>query len=325
MKKLFAVLLTLILVLASVSAPAEEAAQPPFATIGDALDKGERCSAVEYGNYYVAAVEWNGKYYRAVAELDEEAAALNDAINTAEDLEAAFAAYDAHIRSLPVAYVEEFTAPRKDQAELDSFVGKTIQDLENAGYEYGASGTEGGDEITFSMLDGVYSYRFVVDCTPEEYLTRQETSDYGSLRVTSAGFEGLSYLAAHLNYHADGIVEEEQVDQSGMEWLTGLFGGVMTGGWSAAADPAVTEEIRALLDKGIGNLIGVEYEPVAYLGTQVVAGTNHAILCLAQVMNGTGQHSWKIVYLYEDLQGSVSVLNIADFDIGALCTYGAEQ
>ena len=31
-----------------------------------------------------------------------------------------------------------------------------------------------------------------------------------------------------------------------------------------------------------------------------------------------------IVYVYEDLQGNVSLLNIADFDVGALCTYGAE-
>ena len=33
---------------------------------------------------------------------------------------------------------------------------------------------------------------------------------------------------------------------------------------------------------------------------------------------------WKILYLYEDLQGNVTVMNIADFDFGALCTYGAK-
>ena len=35
--------------------------------------------------------------------------------------------------------------------------------------------------------------------------------------------------------------------------------------------------------------------------------------------------AYAIVYLYEDLQGGVSILNIADFDIGALCTYGAAE
>jgi len=34
--------------------------------------------------------------------------------------------------------------------------------------------------------------------------------------------------------------------------------------------------------------------------------------------------AYVIVYLYEDLQGNVSILNVADFDIGSLCTYGEE-
>ena len=34
---------------------------------------------------------------------------------------------------------------------------------------------------------------------------------------------------------------------------------------------------------------------------------------------------WTVVFLYEDLQGNVSLMNIADFDFGALCTYGAEN
>jgi hypothetical protein len=34
--------------------------------------------------------------------------------------------------------------------------------------------------------------------------------------------------------------------------------------------------------------------------------------------------AWKIVFLYQDLEGSVSIINIADFDFGTLCTYGAE-
>ena len=71
-------------------------------------------------------------------------------------------------------------------------------------------------------------------------------------------------------------------------------------------------------------MLGVDYEPVTYLGSQVVAGRNHAILCKATVVAPNAVPSWKIVYLYEDLQGNVSILNIADFDAGSLCTYGAE-
>ncbi len=99
----------------------------------------------------------------------------------------------------------------------------------------------------------------------------------------------------------------------------------LSGGWAAAADPAVTEERKALFEKGIGSLLGVNYTPVAYLGSQVVAGTNHAFLCQAAAVYPGAQPEFKIVYLYEDLQGNVSVLNIADLDIGSLCTYGAEN
>lgn len=100
--------------------------------------------------------------------------------------------------------------------------------------------------------------------------------------------------------------------------------GPVTGGWAAAADPTVTDEVKALLEKGLEGLLGVTYEPVLYLGSQVVAGRNHAILCKASVVTLNAIPTWKIVFLYEDLEGNVSILNIADFDFGSLCTYGAE-
>ena len=100
--------------------------------------------------------------------------------------------------------------------------------------------------------------------------------------------------------------------------------GRITGGWQAATDPAVTEELEGIFEKGLAGLLGVNYVPVAYLGSQVVAGTNHAFLCQATVVVPDADPGWVIIYLYEDLEGNVSILNIADFDIGALCTYGAE-
>ena len=100
--------------------------------------------------------------------------------------------------------------------------------------------------------------------------------------------------------------------------------GPVTGGWAAAADPTVTDEVKALLEKGLEGLLGVTYEPVLYLGSQVVAGRNHAILCKASVVTLNAIPTWKIVFLYEDLEGNVSILNIADFDYGSLSTYGAD-
>jgi hypothetical protein len=98
----------------------------------------------------------------------------------------------------------------------------------------------------------------------------------------------------------------------------------LMGGWTPAENPTVTEDVRALFDQAMEGLLGVDYVPVAYLGSQVVAGTNHAILCQATVVYPGAQPAWKIVFLYEDLTGHAEFLSIADFDFGSLCTYGAE-
>ncbi len=99
----------------------------------------------------------------------------------------------------------------------------------------------------------------------------------------------------------------------------------LSGGWTPAGDPAITEEFRALFDQAMEGLLGVDYVPVAYLGSQVVAGTNHAILCQAKVVYPGAQPKWTVVYLYEDLTGRAEILSIADFDFGSLCTYGAAE
>ena len=99
--------------------------------------------------------------------------------------------------------------------------------------------------------------------------------------------------------------------------------GPVDGGWTASADPTITEELNALFQAGTEALTGISYEPVAYLGSQVVAGTNHAFLCRAVsaypgVEEMESESAYAMVYLYEDLSGQVSILNIADIDIGSL-------
>ena len=94
--------------------------------------------------------------------------------------------------------------------------------------------------------------------------------------------------------------------------------GALAGGWAAAEDPAITDEMNAMIEKALEGLLGVNYVPVAFLGSQVVAGTNYAILCQATVVVPDAVPSWKILYLYEDLEGNVSVLGIGDLELGIL-------
>lgn len=92
----------------------------------------------------------------------------------------------------------------------------------------------------------------------------------------------------------------------------------MLGGWSATESPEITPEVQDLMDKATEGLLGVDYTPVAYLGTQLVAGTNHCILCQAKVVYPDAQPYYALVYLYEDLSGNVEVLDIETLDLGEM-------
>ena len=89
---------------------------------------------------------------------------------------------------------------------------------------------------------------------------------------------------------------------------------VVDGGWGTASDPTITDEVRALFDQALNRLVGVKYVPVAYLGMQVVAGYNHAILCQATTVYPGASPRWVIMYLFEDLDGNVSITEIRDLN-----------
>ena len=101
--------------------------------------------------------------------------------------------------------------------------------------------------------------------------------------------------------------------------------GQLAGGWTATDDPTITQERSDLFEKALGQLVGVDYTPVAYLGSQVVAGGNHCFLCLSRVVIPDAIPKYVLVFIYEDLQGNAQIMNIADFDFGSFCTYGAQE
>ena len=103
------------------------------------------------------------------------------------------------------------------------------------------------------------------------------------------------------------------------------LGGGLAGGWAAAEDATVTEELKAIFDKALEGLVGVDYTPVLLLGSQVVAGTNYAFLCKGTVVYPDAQPSWYIIYIYADLEGNDQLVNIMEFDFGAGYAYGSEE
>ncbi len=183
-----------------------------FDTLGEAFDEAEyEGFACEYEDSYVIIVEQNGMYIRVVAQMDDEARALSEAMYTADDYEVARAAFDEYIRNLPVLYTEELTAEPVDQAELDSYIGKTIAELAEAGFEVESSENSGADDdVLFFFANGLYCYRCVVNETSAEYEAHSENDTLDDLTVKSIEFYGASRNAVELRYHADGTVDPEE-------------------------------------------------------------------------------------------------------------------
>lgn len=97
----------------------------------------------------------------------------------------------------------------------------------------------------------------------------------------------------------------------------GITGGEVVGGWTKADSPVITEEFRNVFDKATQTLTGMQYVPVAYLASQVVAGTNHRVLCKATATVPDAQTTYAIVTVYEDLKGGAQITDVADCDAQA--------
>ncbi|MBR5181418.1 MAG: hypothetical protein IKT20_00390 [Clostridiales bacterium] len=91
----------------------------------------------------------------------------------------------------------------------------------------------------------------------------------------------------------------------------------LTGGWQAAENTAVSESQKALFEKATEKLLGVKYEPVAYLASQTVSGKNHCFLAKATVVRPGAVPRYTLVYIYEDLQNNLEILKIEDMVISA--------
>lgn len=86
----------------------------------------------------------------------------------------------------------------------------------------------------------------------------------------------------------------------------------MVGGWSRAESPVVTDKMKGKLDKALDGMVGASYIPVAYLGSQIVAGTNYALLCRVSPVVPDAVETYEIVYLNETLEGEISIMDIVE-------------
>ena len=107
-----------------------------------------------------------------------------------------------------------------------------------------------------------------------------------------------------------------------------------TGGYSVNdgdTSLSANEDVLAAFNKAIDGRAGVDIYPIAYLGSQVVAGMNHMLLCRSTVVYPDAVPSYSIMTVYEDLDGNVQLsttqkINFSDISEFNRCIhYGADK
>lgn len=90
------------------------------------------------------------------------------------------------------------------------------------------------------------------------------------------------------------------------------------GGWSynqGDTELDKNEDVKLAFDKVLEGLDGCNYEPIAYLGSQVTAGNNYAVFCSVTPIVPDAQKSFCIVYISEDLEGNAEMTDVKEINI----------
>ena len=92
-----------------------------------------------------------------------------------------------------------------------------------------------------------------------------------------------------------------------VQTATNAVSEALCGGWNTPESGALTDEATAAFNKATADLTDYSYTPSALVGTQVVAGTNYAFVCIRTDKDGNRKPM--LVTVYADLQGGAEILS----------------
>lgn len=137
--------------------------------------------------------------------------------------------------------------------------------------------------------------------------TEQPKTSY-QMVIVYADLEGKAEITQMKEFDLTAYVEGDSTEISAEK---------LAGGWEPAEDRSsvvIPQEAKDVFDKAVENLDGNELEPMALLGTQVVAGTNYAFLCFSTLQTEETINGIQVVTVYEDLDGNAEITNICTVD-----------
>ena len=88
----------------------------------------------------------------------------------------------------------------------------------------------------------------------------------------------------------------------------------IVGGWQASESAEITKELRTVFEKAAVEYTGVDFVPVAFLSSQVVAGINYCFLCEATPVVPGSKTNYALVYIYENLEGNAEITDVKNCD-----------
>ena len=71
------------------------------------------------------------------------------------------------------------------------------------------------------------------------------------------------------------------------------------------------QKVQSVFTAVTSDLVGADYEPIAYVGSQQVNGTNYRILALSQVIIPNSEKRIVKMIIHEELDGSVRLVTIS--------------
>ena len=88
----------------------------------------------------------------------------------------------------------------------------------------------------------------------------------------------------------------------------------MTGGWEYAdMKPCdLPQEVATAFSEAFSRLMGTDFIPVLYVGSQVVNGMNYCIVCKTKMVVPNGADGCKVVILYAPIGQKAVVTDIYD-------------
>jgi hypothetical protein len=112
----------------------------------------------------------------------------------------------------------------------------------------------------------------------------------------------------------ENATEGEDLIIGGADGPTDIY---IVGGWDTntgdtSIDAKENADAKKAYEKAFDGLQGDTFETIAFLGSQVVAGTNYCYLCRETSDEADPMTSYVLVYVYEDLKGNTQITDIKD-------------